>query len=177
MSPLLSADEIERGLRAAGVPAPKARAEAARLADSPDQLAGVLPTVQAAEESRLERAEVTRADKQMGALGFRTINTSQPRHAKYITPGVPDRFYFHRARRIGLAWEAKADGGRQSPSQRDFQDDMDACGWPYVLGPALALFDWLAAHHPVVWDDAGHLVWTSPHSDTPLPVPHSVTPP
>jgi hypothetical protein len=112
-----------------------------------------------ADDARLEKEVVARADKQLRALGFRVINTSQPRHAKYITPGVPDRFYFHRARGLGFAWEAKTATGEQSPAQRDFQEDMDACGWLYVLGTDVDLFAWLLARYPLVVDESGHLIW------------------
>ena len=64
---------------------------------------------------------------------------------------MPDRFYFHRARRLGLSWEAKTPTGEQSPAQRDFQEDMDACGWPYVLGTDRDLFAWLVARGIAAW--------------------------
>lgn len=116
------------------------------------------PDELAADDAREEKAHVREADKQLRALGFRVINTSQPRHAKFLTPGVPDRFYFHRARGIGFAWEAKSATGEQSLAQRDFQLDMDACGWPYVLGTDQDLFTWLVARGIAVRDECGNLV-------------------
>lgn len=112
----------------------------------------------AVDEARLEKAHVRAADKQLRTLGFRVINTSQPRHAKYITPGVPDRIYFHRTRGLGLLWEAKADTGRQSTAQRDFMLDCQACGWPYVLGTDQDLFAWLVERRVAVRDASGNLV-------------------
>lgn len=138
-----------------GVPRDKALAAAQRHLG----ISSIPTPEQAAEEDeRLEKAHVLAADKQLRALGFRVINTSQPRHAKYITPGVPDRFYFHRARKLGLAWEAKTATGRQSAAQRDFQEDMDACGWSYVLGTDQDLFAWLVERRIAVRDASGNLV-------------------
>lgn len=94
----------------------------------------------------LEKDLVAHADKQLRALGFRVISQSQPRHAKYLTPGIPDRLYFHRARGVAVYWEAKTATGEQSPSQKDFQDDCEACGWNYVLGTPDALYAWLIDH-------------------------------
>jgi hypothetical protein len=147
------ADQLQR---AHGIPREKA------LASAYQHLGTVPPSRTPAEleadETREERAHVREADKQLRALGFRVINTSQPRHAKFITPGVPDRFYFHRARRIGFAWEAKSATGRQSAAQRDFQEDMDACGWSYVLGTDQDLFAWLVERGIAVRDECGNLV-------------------
>lgn len=110
------------------------------------------------QDARLEKAHVAAADKQMRALGYRVINTSQPRHAKFITPGVPDRIYFHRARGVGLFWEAKSATGRQDPAQRDFQEDCDSCGWPYVLGTERELYAWLIAAGHAIRDGSGNLI-------------------
>ncbi len=99
-----------------------------------------------ADNARREQTIVNEADKQMRALGFRVISQSQPRHAKYLTPGIPDRLYFHRGRGLALYWEAKTATGEQSSSQKDFQEDCDACGWPYVLGTDQELYAWLIDH-------------------------------
>lgn len=110
-----------------------------------------------ADDARDEKRVVAACDKQLRALGFRVINTSQPRHAKFITPGVPDRFYFHRARGVAFAWEAKTATGTQSPAQRDFQDDCDACGWTYLVGTDQVVYDWLVAQG-IAFEEGGLLV-------------------
>lgn len=154
-------DEIRAQLRAQKIPEHMVeRAVAANQAGRYVRNADVRAVqCSEAEDARLEKVVVAEADKQLRALGFRVINTSQPRHAKYITPGVPDRFYFHRARGLGFAWEAKTATGEQSAAQRDFQEDCDACGWPYVLGTDQQLYDWLLARYPLVRDEQGHLTW------------------
>ena len=103
-----------------------------------------------ADDARLEKAIVANADKQLRALGFRVINTSQPRHAKFLTPGIPDRLYVHRARAIAFWWEAKSATGRQEPAQRDFQEDCEACEWAYVLGTDRELYAWMVAQRIAV---------------------------
>ena len=154
-------DAMVRQLVEAGVP--RERAEAAARAEL-GQAAPPTPDA-AALEARDEKRIVAQCDKQLRALGFRVINTSQPRHAKFITPGVPDRFYFHRARGVGFAWEAKTATGVQSPAQKDFQDDMEAVGWPYLLGTDQAVYDWLVAQG-IAFEHLGLLV----------PLPHPTLP-
>jgi hypothetical protein len=82
--------------------------------------------------------------KLMQALGFRVINFSQKRRAK-VTPGIPDTKYYHVGRGLTLWHEDKAEWGRQSPAQRDFQEMAEACGEIYVLGKHQVLKDWLVA--------------------------------
>lgn len=82
--------------------------------------------------------------KLMQALGFRVINFSQKRRAK-VTPGIPDTKYYHVGRALTLWHEDKAEWGRQSPAQRDFQAMCEACGEIYVLGKHQVLKDWLVA--------------------------------
>jgi hypothetical protein len=154
----LPAESMAAQLERMGVPRDRALAAARKEL-------GLVDTRTAAEleadDARDEKRIVRDVDKQMRSLGFRVINTSQPRHAKFITPGVPDRFYFHRARRIGLAWEAKTPTGEQSAAQRDFQLDMDACGWAYVLGTDQDLFTWLVERRIAVRDECGNLITPS----------------
>lgn len=92
-----------------------------------------------------EKEIVARADKQMRALGFIVISFNQPRHAKYLTPGIPDRRYYHPGRGVCLWWEAKTSTGEQSPAQKQFQEWCDACGDVYVLGTDDELYAWLMA--------------------------------
>lgn len=79
----------------------------------------------------------------MLALGFEHKNFSQKRRSK-LSEGIPDDRFWHRRRRLFVWWEAKAEWGRQSPAQRNFQEMCDATGDPYVLGGIDALKTWLA---------------------------------
>lgn len=134
---------------------PREKAIAAARLRFPEQARAA--DVVEADDARLEKAVVANADKQLRALGFRVINTSQPRHAKFLTPGIADRIYFHRARGIGFWWEAKTATGEQSPAQKDFQEDCTACGWPYVIGTDQVLFAWMVDCGIAVRGDDGLL--------------------
>lgn len=106
-----------------------------------------------ADDERLEKAIELAADKQFAALGFEVVKFSHPGRTKQ-TPGIPDRRYYHRARRLALWWEAKSPTGRQRPEQRHFQEMVEACGELYVLGTDRDLFTWLVEHRIAVWDGA-----------------------
>lgn len=108
------------------------------------------PAERAADDERLEKRHEHEADKQMRALGFEVVKFSHPGKTKQ-TPGIPDRRYYHRARRLALWWEAKSATGRQRPEQRYFQEMCDAVGDTYVLGTDRDLFDWLVAHGIAAW--------------------------
>lgn len=103
-----------------------------------------------AEDERREKAIELAGDKQMRALGFEVVRFSHPGRTKQ-TPGVPDRRYYHRARRLVLWWEAKSPTGRQRPEQRYFQALCESCGELYVLGTDRDLFDWLVEHGVAAW--------------------------
>lgn len=89
-----------------------------------------------------EDAHVDEGDTLMRSLGFEVVSFSQKKRAK-VTPGIPDRKYHHRRRRLTLWWEAKQETGRQRPAQREFQMMAEECGEIYVLGKLEALKTWL----------------------------------
>jgi hypothetical protein len=135
-------DEMVEQLRAQGVPLTKAQA-AAREALG-------MPSPESIERSELEisarEKEIeAEGDRIMRALGFDVVRFSHPGPTKQ-TPGIADRRYRHARRRIALWWEAKAEWGRQSPAQRDFQLTEEACGQTYVLGTHAELLNWLQLH-------------------------------
>ena len=104
-----------------------------------------------ADDERLEKVIELSADKQLAALGFEIVKFSHPGRTKQ-TPGIPDRRYYHRARRLSLWWEAKSPTGRQRPEQRHFQEMCEGCCELYVLGTDRDLFTWLVAHRIAAWD-------------------------
>jgi hypothetical protein len=108
------------------------------------------PAEQDADDERLEKLHELEGDKQMRALGFEVVRFSHPGRTKQ-TPGIPDRRYYHRPRRLVLWWEAKSATGRQRPDQRWFQEMCEACGEIYVLGTDRDLFTWLVAHRVAAW--------------------------
>lgn len=107
-----------------------------------------------------------RGDLFMGSLGFTVIRFSQAR-ATMQTPGIPDRRYYRPPREktsrqnalgptnatadipreggLSLWWEAKREGGKQSPFQRAFQELCEACGETYLVGTDSVLHDWAVA--------------------------------
>lgn len=109
------------------------------------------PREQAIADERVEKLHEHAGDKQMAALGFEVAKFSHPGRTKQ-TPGIPDRKYYHRARRLTLWWEAKSATGRQRPDQRNFQEMAEACGEIYVLGTDRDLFAWLVARRVAAWD-------------------------
>lgn len=101
-------------------------------------------------DERVERKIEHAGDKQMVALGFEVVKFSHPGRTKQ-TPGIPDRRYYHRVRRLALWWETKSATGRQRPEQRYFQEMCEAVGETYVLGTDRDLFDWLVANNIAAW--------------------------
>lgn len=130
---------LAQAIERAGVPRDQAIAEANRRL-------GVVSTLTleelAAEDARLEKAHELEGDRQLAALGFEILKFSHPSKTKQ-TPGIADRRYYHRGRRLALWWEAKSSTGRQRPDQVKFQELVEACGEHYVLGTDHDLFDWL----------------------------------
>src|SRR4051812_46023039 len=57
-----------------------------------------------ADDERLEKTHELAGDKQMAALGFEVVKFSHPGRTKQ-TPGIPDRRYYHRTRKLVLWWE------------------------------------------------------------------------
>lgn len=104
--------------------------------------AGIDTPSDAAMRAQLEKQHEAEGDRLMLALGFEVVRLSEARKTKK-TPGVPDRKYYHRRRRLTLWWEAKASSGTQRPDQRVFQEMAEACGETYVLGTLEALKSWL----------------------------------
>lgn len=154
MSAILQVDAIERGLRDAGVPADKARAQALRECGLSD--ARTAAEIEA-DEDRLEKAIEVAGDKQLKALGFEVVKFSHPGKTKQ-TPGIPDRRFYHRGRRLAFWWEAKSATGRQRPDQKLFQEMCDASGDPYVLGTDADLFAWLVERGIAFVAEGGLLV-------------------
>lgn len=108
------------------------------------------PAEREADDERLEKLHELEGDKQMAALGFEIVKFSHPGKTKQ-TPGIPDRRYYHRARKLALWWEAKSATGRQRPDQRHFEEMCTAVGEYYVLGTDRDLFDWLVTHGIAAW--------------------------
>ena len=95
-----------------------------------------------ADDARLEKEHEDNADKQLRALGFEVVRFSHPGRTKQ-TPGIADRRYYHRGRRLAFWWEAKSATGTQRPEQRNFQELVTDAGDLYVLGTDQDLFAWL----------------------------------
>lgn len=135
-------DSLVQQLRDANVGLDAAVAQAKRmLGYGPD----VVRAPGAAElEDEIEDVHVDAGDKLMLALGFEVVSFSQKKRAK-VTPGIPDRRYYHRRRRLAVWWEAKQETGRQRAAQREFQLMAEACGEIYVLGTLEALKEWIVA--------------------------------
>jgi hypothetical protein len=91
---------------------------------------------------RSEKDEEHAGDQLMAMTGFEIVRFSQPRNTMQ-TPGVSDRLYIHRARKLAVWWEAKRVGGKQSAHQRKFQELVTAVDWDYVAGPLDALVEWV----------------------------------
>jgi hypothetical protein len=108
-------------------------------------------------DARLEKAHELSGDRQLAALGFEVVKFSHPGRTKQ-TPGIPDRRYYHRARRLAFWWEVKSASGRQRPDQQHFQEMVEAAGELYALGTDQDLFAWLVARGIAVRDASGALV-------------------
>jgi hypothetical protein len=138
---------------------------AERAADRQEGLvspnAGGAPQPPTAQEiAALEKVHEHAGDELMLALGFEVVRFSQPRNSKQ-TPGIADRRYYHRARKLAFWWEAKADWGEQRPDQKVFQETVEAVGEIYVLGTIGLLRTWLA----------GRRVCAFGVDNTPIPLP------
>jgi hypothetical protein len=104
-------------------------------------------------DMRLEKTVEAVADRTMENLGFEVVrfSTKRPRlkgserqdFSTRQTPGIADRLYIHRERRLAVWWEAKAAYGRQSADQKRFQAQVESVGWNYVLGTDDDLAFWL----------------------------------
>jgi hypothetical protein len=143
---VLAEDEMRAQLRRQNIPA-RLIERAITMAKARGDVAGVQGIETPDEASmadELEDEHQAESRKLMQALGFRVINFSQKRRAK-VTPGIPDTKYYHVGRHLTLWHEDKAEWGRQSPAQRDFQEMAEACGEIYVLGKHQLLKDWLVA--------------------------------
>lgn len=90
-----------------------------------------------------EKQEETWGDRFMDDLGFESIHFSQAR-ASNQTPGIPDRKYYNESLGFTFWWEAKAEDGKQSKAQRDYQVMAEKCGEVYCLGTAAVLGAWVA---------------------------------
>lgn len=89
----------------------------------------------APDPDQLEEAERVEIIRIYRAHGCKVCNLSQPRHAKYLTPGMPDLYIVRRPSREAWWHEAKRPvGGRYSPAQIEFRDDMAACSVGWVGG-------------------------------------------
>lgn len=104
---------------------------------------------------RDEDEVVDAADALMRALGFDVVRLSQKRRSK-ITPGVPDRYYLHRRRKISLWYEAKAPGGTLRPEQSEFQRMCQEAHVEHVAGGLPQLREWLEAMAFATFDAHGH---------------------
>lgn len=79
-----------------------------------------------------EQREITRIYL---AHSCKVRNLSQPRKAKYLSPGMPDLFVVHRRKRCAWWHEAKRPvGGSYSPAQVEFMEDCFACGVDWIGG-------------------------------------------
>src|ERR1041385_104771 len=77
----------------------------------------------------------------MDALGFTCWHLSQNRASRQ-TPGWPDMLFTHPGKGLAVYYEAKRQGGKQSPAQQEFQRHIEAAGGQYVTGTAQVLADW-----------------------------------
>lgn len=101
------------------------------------------------EEKQLQ----AKAYQQLRAIGWKVYNTSQPRRAKFLTPGIADCLISHRGRGVAAWWEVKTERGKQTEAQRDFQLDVEAGGQLYVLGPPRVLYRWLVERGYALFED------------------------
>lgn len=134
---------------------PREKAEAAARKELGIQPKSELEKIRdEAELAELEDEHVEAGDRLMGALGFTVVRLSQKRASK-VTPGLPDRRYYHGKRRLFVWWEAKAEWGRQSKAQREFQILVESADDPYVLGGIDALKAWLVENNVATFDERG----------------------
>jgi hypothetical protein len=124
---------------------PQLRAERVTAAAEPDP----------AQLEDAERREVVRVYRAFGCLVY---NLSQPRRAKYLTPGLPDLWIVHRG--SGRAWwhEAKRPvGGRYSGPQLEFRDGCATCRVDWVGGDRRDAQERLVAIGVAEWGPGGTL--------------------
>lgn len=100
--------------------------------------------IEDAELGRLEKEIEHECDRLARALGFQVVRFSHPGKTKQ-TPGIPDRRYYHVARRVALWLEVKAPAGKQRPDQRLFQEMCESVGETYLLGGLGDFRRWLIA--------------------------------
>jgi hypothetical protein len=120
-------------------PAARAKAERILAQRHASQMAGVPEDADALEKD-------TQADvvKLFRAYGCTVYNLSQPRHAKYLTPGIPDLWVFHRASRQAWWWETKRPvGGKLSPAQVEFAQFCDETRVQHGVGSRADVESWL----------------------------------
>ncbi len=84
----------------------------------------------------LEKEVEHSCDELMIALGWDVVRFSQARASRQ-TRGIPDRKYYKGQRTFWF--ECKAEGGRQTPEQRSFQEMCEVAGESYVLGGVQAV--------------------------------------
>jgi hypothetical protein len=84
-------------------------------------------------DTRSEKQVEHAGDKAMAMLGFSVWRFSQSR-ATMQSSGIPDRRYVNAEWGFAFWWEAKRDGGKQSPHQRYFQVECASIGERYVCG-------------------------------------------
>lgn len=98
----------------------------------------------------LEKDEQREVMKMYRAHGCVVRNLSQARKTKQA-PGLPDLFVVHRGKSHAWWHETKRPvGGRYSPAQLEFRDDMQACGVGWVGGDRRAAAAQLRAIGAVV---------------------------
>jgi hypothetical protein len=81
--------------------------------------------------------------KLLAQCGCAIYNMSQVR-ASMVSLGIPDLMCFHALR--GFAFiEVKAENGRMSTAQREFQHQCSEAGITYIVGGVQEVRDWLGA--------------------------------
>jgi hypothetical protein len=111
--------ELRQARRAAGRP----------LHELPDEL----ERREREKDDRLEKAIRKDCIDRYRANGCVVYDTEQRRKTRG-TPGVSDLIVFHHRTMSHWYHEVKAPTGELEPSQRNFKEDCDACGIPYVVG-------------------------------------------
>jgi hypothetical protein len=79
----------------------------------------------------LEKQVEGECDKLVTLMGWSVVRFSQARASRQ-TPGIPDRKYYKGSRTFWF--ECKAEGGKQRPEQKAFQEMCEEAGELYVLG-------------------------------------------
>lgn len=98
----------------------------------------------------IEKDEQREVVKMYRAHSCTVRNLSQARKTKQA-PGLPDLFVVHRGKSRAWWHETKRPvGGRYSPAQIEFRDDMQACGVDWVGGDRRAAYEQLKAIGAIV---------------------------